>query len=573
MNYFPLRVFTHYSILSAIPQPEQVAGRIVELDMEGCAITDIDNISGAVEFSKEMEEVGKKSIIGCHYAGVTLLAKNKRGWKQLIKLTSLEHTIGSVLKHSKHLICLCPLLKHQLIQFDEIAHGLKDVFGDDFYIEIPFEDTPLFEQTREKSREIAKKVGALCVATPNPHYLRHEDVDDHHIILCKRYRTTLANIENVMEPKFVRFFSSDKYHLPTYEEMAPYYKKEELSVTFEIAKKCGSYSVLEKPILSDYSTPDKSTPDDYLRHLCREGWKKKIGGKIPKAQHQVYGDRVKMELEVLQGAGLSSYFLIVKDIVDFIKSKGWLVGAARGSAAGCLVSYLTDITAVNPIPHKLIFERFYNAGRNTKEKVSYPDIDIDVPTEHRDAIIQYVKEKYGKRNVAQMLAYQTLKGRGALKAVFKALGGVTFQEINRITDILPQEAKITAELQEMKEENEVPSIILAALKNKTQAQKLREWAYLEKGVIKGPLSRRFEQAIRLEGTKIAPSVHPAGIIISPKPLDEVCPMAVDPKTGEMIAGLEMNAVEDIGLIKFDILGIAFLDKVALATKLIRRDKC
>jgi DNA polymerase-3 subunit alpha len=224
------------------------------------------------------------------------------------------------------------------------------------------------------------------------------------------------------------------------------------------------------------------------------------------------------------------------------------------------VSYLVGITAIDPIKYDLIFERFYNTGRNTKTHISMPDIDVDVPIEHREDIINYIKKKYGYDKVSQMITFNTLKGRGALKEVLRIYGNVSFEEMNRITKHIPDEAKIADELQEMKDEDGEASIIRWALEN--NAAKLKEWCYIgDDNELYGPLAKRFEQAIRLEGSKYNQSKHAAGIAISNKCLENICPMIWDTKTEQNIAGFEMADLESIGVIKFDILGIALLDKI------------
>jgi DNA polymerase-3 subunit alpha len=303
--------------------------------------------------------------------------------------------------------------------------------------------------------------------------------------------------------------------------------------------------------------------------LCRQGWKQKIAGKIPEDAQSVYVDRIKKELAVLEDSGLSSYFLIVSDIVEYVRSKGWLPGPGRGSAAGCLVSYLIGITSIDPIKYNLIFERFYNAGRNTKDRISMPDIDVDVPIQYREDIIQYIKNKYGQNKVSQMITFNTLKGRGALKEVLRVYDNLSFEEMNRITKNIPDEAKIADDLQEMKDEDGEASIIRWALEN--NADKLKEWCFIDDNdELSGPLAKRFEQAIRLEGTKYNQSKHAAGIAICSSELDELCPMIYDTKTDQSIAGLEMSDLESIGIIKFDILGIALLDKIMEVKSLLSK---
>ena len=271
-------------------------------------------------------------------------------------------------------------------------------------------------------------------------------------------------------------------------------------------------------------------------------------------------ERIKYELSILQGAGLSSYFLIVQDIVDHVRKQNWLPGPGRGSAAGCLVSYLIGITSIDPIKYNLLFDRFYNSGRNTADRISMPDIDVDVPVEKREQIIRYIKDKYGHDKVSQMITFNTIKGRGAIKDVLRVYGNINFEEMNKITKNIPDEAKIADDLQEMKEETGESSIIRWALEN--EGDKLKEWCFIDKdNRLQGPLAKRFEQAIRLEGTKVNQSKHAAGVAITNNALASICPMIYDTKTKMNIAGMEMEDLESMGVVKFDILGVAMLDKI------------
>ncbi len=232
-------------------------------------------------------------------------------------------------------------------------------------------------------------------------------------------------------------------------------------------------------------------------------------------------------------------------------------GLVHNSAAGCLVSYLSDITEVDPIEFDLLFERFYSDVRRD----SLPDIDVDVPIKSRAKLISYIVSKYGVSNVSQICTFTTLRARGAVKDVLRA-HGISFDEMNKITDCFPDEHKITEELEQMKQDTGESSTILWTLENDKEKGKLREWCHVgEDGSLQGPLAREFEQAIRLEGTKTGQSKHAAGIIVSPEPLDKMCPVAYDKENAGVIAGLEMGDLEAIGMMKLDILGINFLDKM------------
>jgi DNA polymerase-3 subunit alpha len=596
--------------LDGLSKPDKIAKRIVKIESDACALTDHGNISGSVAFLQKMKDAKKKPILGCELyvskdraeiqneenrkmSHLPILAKNDRGWKQLIKITSecnqphnfyykprlsleqlTEYFDGSIMAFSGHLgsdISNCIINRDDSVNPNwekdatNLALWFRDALGkDNFRLEAQLMDranTPTQVKLVDMIRQISKKTGIPVIATPDAHYASREDAVDQRILLCTNMHVTM---QQAQRPDFMLngFFKSDHFHIPSYDEMIAYgHTQEELDNTVEVASFVEEYkNILTKPILSPFPCPDGLNPDEFLRRLCQQGWARLVKDRVPKSEHQRYADRVKYELGVLQGAGLSSYFLIVQDIVNFVRSKGWLPGPGRGSAAGCLVSYLVGITSIDPIPYDLIFERFYNAGRNTADYVSMPDIDVDIPVTKREEVIEYIRRTYGKDRVSQMITFQTIKGRGAMKDVLRAYGDVSFEEMNRITACIPDEAKIADDLQVMKEETGESSIIRWALEN--NADKLSEWCALdENDQLTGPLADRFAQAIRLEGTKSNQSKHASGIVIAPETLSNVCPMIYDSKNKTQVAGLEMADLESIGMIKFDILGVAVLDKV------------
>ena len=235
-----------------------------------------------------------------------------------------------------------------------------------------------------------------------------------------------------------------------------------------------------------------------------------------------------------------------------------------------MVSYLIGITQIDPVEYDLVFERFYNAGRNTEGRISMPDIDIDVPKDARTAVIEHIKSQYGNDNVAQIVTFQTLKGRAALKRVMQARGNISFEEQNNITRHIMDESKIADDLQDMKEELGTSSIILWALKNRKD--KLKDWCIIgEDGTLEGPFAKVFEQSIRLEGTKIIQSKHAAGVVVSPNPISQTCPLihSADREDKDSIAGLEGPSCEDVGLLKLDVLGIKMLDKIMEVPNILR----
>jgi len=617
-NYSALHVHSHYSLMDGLSKPLQIADRCKEVGITSCAITDHGSISGAVQFFSAMKNQGIKPILGCEIyvckespeiknktnsklSHFLLLSKNYEGWRSLINIISesnLEcnfyrkprldfNTLANLL--DGNIIGYCghmgSVLANDLMSSSEndigkigsefVAH-MKDIFGsDNFFLESQLmdkENTPEQIEITEHIRRIAENTNTKVICTPDAHYCRKEDAVDQRILLCNNLKTTLVEINrkllNDEEVPMSCFFKSDNFHILSPEEMQELHTEEEIENTLYVDSLCEDYTILDKPILPDFKCPKGMDSAEYLRHLCRQGWKNKIEHDVDKNMHAKYVDRIKYELDVLQGADLSSYFLIVQDIVQYVKDSSWLPGPGRGSAAGCLVSYLIGITSIDPIKYDLIFERFYNAGRNTGGHISMPDIDIDVPINKREEIISYIKKQYGEDKVSQMITFNTMKGRGALKEVLRVYGNITFDEMNKITKFIPDEAKIADELQEMREDTGEASIIRWALEN--NVDKLKEWCYInDEGQLSGPLAKRFEQAIRLEGTKSNQSKHAAGIVISKDPLRSVCPMVYDSKNKQSIAGMEMQDLESLGVIKFDVLGIAMLDKIMTISNILK----
>jgi len=509
-----------------------------------------------VSISNKIEHFYHKPRVGYDY--FLELAASSNG-----KLVSFSGHLGSRLAN---VVVDNPNWKSEGIRE---AERLQEAFGKgNFYIEIQLIDSLINTKAKEvgeKLREISKLTGIPCVGTPDAHYCKKEDAHDQRVLLCTAMRKSLSEVQNEIKKGKSRslkaFFESDNYHIPSYDEMRQFHTEAELAHTVDIANMCSQYDILGPPNPPVFDCPDGMSPNDYLRHLCRDGWKNKMGH-IEKggSSFEDYGSRVEKEIKIFTETNLSSYFLIVRDILQYANSRGYLTGPGRGSAAGCMVSYLMDITKIDPMPYDLIFERFYNAGRNAGGRVSMPDIDIDVPKQSRNDIIDYIKQKYGEDNVAQIVTFQTLKGRAALKRVMAARGNISFSEQNAITSHILDEAKIADELQDMKEELGTASVITWALENKKD--ELKEWCYVDdNGVLQGKFAKIFEQAIRLEDTKIIQSKHAAGVVVSPQPIYDVCPMVIDKEGKGQLAGFEGPSCEDAGLLKLDVLGIKMLDKI------------
>ena len=603
--YIPLHNHTHYSLLDGLSRPEQIADKCAKFEMNSCAITDHGNICGAIQFYQKLKKKGIKPILGIELyicdkdsslqekdnaslSHMLLLSKNLTGWKSLIKLVSQSnhpskfyHKPRVSLKDlegnmSDNFICMTGHLgsviaNHILDDNNNLLPDASDIFNQRIsYLYGIFGKKNVFIECQQMDRDYTKAQSLLTnfyrdkalsdsdlklIATCDAHYVNQEDAVDQRILLCNNLKTTFAEISKRENVPLQTFFDSDKYYLLTPNEMKGIHTEIELKNTLLVDSMCEEYEILVPPQLPKFTCPEGLLEKDYLYKLCSD----KLSS-VNYSNINLYKDRLKSELNTINKAGLSGYFLIVKDIVDFIRSNNWLPGPGRGSAAGSLVSYLLEITSIDPIKYDLLFERFYNDGRNTEGRISMPDIDVDVPIDKREFVIQHMRDRYGVSKVSQMITFNTLKGRGALKEVLRVYGDISFEETNRITENIPDEAKIADELQEMKEEYGEASIIRWALEN--EGDKLSQWCSIDsEGVLSGPLSKRFEQAIRLEGTKCHQSKHAAGVAVSAQNLDEICPMIYDSKTEQTIAGLEMADLESLGVVKFDILGVALLDKI------------
>jgi len=535
MNWFPLINFTHYSLLKGFSKPEELAQKCKDNNYPACGICDYKTISGTVSFYKACKNVGIKPIIGCSFDNFILFSKNKDGWNDLIFLVSSLDENGNLLPETLNKV----ISKNNLIKL-----------------------------SNSQSKDL-----------PHSYYVDKKDAKLHRILLCSDMKTTLPKVQKNIRPdnrgginvKFPKehmdkliYFMQDTFHVKNKEESKDLDTKELES----IYNQCEDYDILSKPMLPKFDCPNGLSEEEYLKELCRIGWKKLLieTGKVKDQKNkQIYADRFNEELNVIKEANLFGYFLIVQDIISYVNKQGWLSGPGRGSAAGCLISYLIGITQIDPIEYDLLFERFYNKGRNTEGNISLPDIDMDVPANHRDEIILYIKDKYGHDHVSQMITFGRLQGRSAIKEVLRVHEACSFAEMNVITKNIPNEAEISDQLAEM--EDEERSIIRWALIN--NSKELQDFCHInEEGNLEGQYAEYFDQAIKIEGTFKTQGKHAAGVVISSKPLKQVCPMINSKDSDEKIAGLEMSDLESLGHTKFDVLGITLLDKLMKVKELI-----
>jgi DNA polymerase III subunit alpha len=493
----------------------------------------------------------------------------------------------------------------------ELALELESIFGKgNFFIELQNELNPndrlalwIHPLIVECLREVSKQTGIPALASSDPHYPSPEDAVDQRLMVMVNLKENEASINEKLDAEedtnLMVFFGSDSFYIHSYEEMAEKFTKEELENTVKVAEQVEVYDITHKPYVPNFVLPafPKDLPylkdcptdyDKYFMYLVVEGAKKLKPWENPEWQNSYqpyadkkkYWDRINEEFKVIFKADLSKYFLVVWDYCmagDYrpadhsfdwkgnLERNGKLDpiprGVGRGSAAGCLVSYLCGITGVDPLLYGLIFSRFYNEGRNTGDHIELPDIDTDFAVEDRDWIIDYLRHVYGGDNVAQIITFQRMQGRAAVKDIFRVKGIENgFEIANEMCRHIPSEAEIADEIQEIRKGgDESYGILRWALDN---SDEMKEY---NKNEIYAEL---FKQATRCEGVKRATGRHPSGLIITPKPVEDCFPMALDTKSKQKIIGIDFNDVAKLGGVKYDLLGTAILDKLKMGQDLV-----
>lgn len=615
MKWFPVRVHTHYSLLRSTSKPEDIVERCKELGFDSCVVTDHNTVASAVPFTKAAQKAGVKPILGAEITicengnpnvtlgTITLIAKNRKGWVKILNVISRTNDPDCFSKEPKisffelikmvdeNVLCVTGYVgshlsnsmfeKPTLLYIQKTPEGLpalkrewRDqglsllveymrVFGDNLFVErSPFIHDSVYDVNDGIIEDIAGRAGARQFLGCGSYYTKKENAEDHRIILCTKMKCQLERADAALEDEdnqnLSQYFTSENFHIPTGREIRKDFDKEWIKNTLLINDLCEEYTILDRPKLPEFQCPDGLSEMDYLKKLCRDGWQKKLtdkGKACTEEGRKLYGDRIKAEFEVIEKANLAGYFLIVQDYVNHFKNQGYLIGPGRGSAGGCLVSYLLNIISLDPIEYGLIFERFYNEGRNTEEHVSMPDIDIDFPTDIRDDVIQYLKDKYGEHRVCQMVTFGRLTGRSVLKTIMRAKNTCSFDMMNEVTKKIPDEAAISDQLKPYG-----GSTIKWALDNEPG---LTQFVYKDdQGNLRGEMADVFEQGIRLEGTYQTQGKHAAGVIVASINVDDIAPMVKSTRGEDKIAGMEMGDLESVGLVKFDILGISLLKKIS-----------
>lgn len=571
MQYVPLHLHSEYSLLDGAIKLKDLCAFAKENDMPAVAVTDHGVMYGAIDFYRTAKEAGVKPLIGCEfyvYDGdiseknstktnlnhLVLIAKDKQGYANLVKLVSIAHCDGFYYKprvnfdlikqYHEGLICLSAcvqgeladlILQKELAKAKERAQKYKALFGEDYYIEL--QDHGLDKQKRSNPDliNIAKELDIKLVITNDSHYLRKDDADWHDTLLCLQ--------TNALKTDEVRFhFPNNEFYVKTVSELRDAFKwmdadtfEQAINNTVEIAEKCHLIIEMGNSPFPDYKVPAGHTAESYLELKVNEGLLKRYKEITPQIE-----DRVKYELGVIEQMGFSAYFLITWDFINFAKESGIPVGPGRGSAAGSIVAYALEITDLDPIRHNLLFERFLNP-----ERISMPDVDIDFCIERRSEVIDYVSKKYGADKVCQIVTFGTFAAKAALKGVARVFN-IPFADSNKLSALIPSNpgARIDDALQEGME-----------LKNLYDSDP--------------EIKNLVDMAKSIEGIKNNIGMHAAGVIISHNPLNEIVPVQPS-KEGIIITEYPMADLEKLGLLKMDFLGLRNLTIISKTLKMIKK---
>jgi DNA polymerase-3 subunit alpha len=561
-DFVHLHLHSQYSLLDGANRLDDVIQAAAEAGMPALSLTDHGNLFGAIEFYDRARKAGVKPIVGIEaYVAqgslseknparsssnhLVLLARNEVGYRNLIKLTTRSYLEGfyykpridheTLARHSEGLIGLSACLKGEInerilsnreAEAETIARRYMEILGaENFFLEM--QDHGIAEQraANDVLRRLSRKLGIGLVATNDCHYLRQDDSFAHDVLLCIGTQRALADTDRLR-------YASDQFYLKNVDEMRRLFPDdpEAIENTLRIAERCNLEIPSGQFHLPEFPIPMGETADLYFARVAAAGLEERLaeiarrGTHDPRFSAEQYRDRLKFEIGVIQRMGFPGYFLIVWDFIRFARESGIPVGPGRGSAAGSLVSYALRITDIDPMRYDLLFERFLNP-----ERISLPDIDIDFCMRRRGEVIQYVNEKYGRDHVAQIITFGTLAAKGVLRDVGRVMG-LPFAKMDRVAKLLPDMTKSLADAAKT-----VDSLTLEVSRD-------------------AEIRRVVEVGSRLEGLTRHASVHAAGVVITPRPLDELVPL-YKTNRDEVTTQWDMKVVERLGLLKMDFLGL------------------
>ena len=573
MKFTHLHVHSHYSLLDGLAKIDGLLDRAKELGMDSLALTDHGVLYGAIEFYREAKKRGIKPIIGVEtYLApngrlnkrpkiddkryhLILLAKNRTGYQNLLKLVTAAHLDGFYYKpridkeilraHSEGLIGLSAciggelprmiLSKRPIQEIEAAVLEYREIFGpENFYLELgAHPNIPELKIVNQTLIDLGRRLKVPCVATYDVHYLKAEDAEAHDVLTAIQTNALLEDSDRLT-------LKIDDFSLAAPEKIVEFFKDvpEAVKNTQKIADACDLELELDRWVFPNYQVPENKTPDEYLAELTWKGLDQKLPGFDETARK-----RAEYELEVINKKGFAPYFLIVADIINWANSRG-IITTTRGSAAGCLVSHALGITQINPIEYNLPFERFLNPFRP-----SPPDIDMDFADNRRDEVIEYAVQKYGSDKVAQISTFGTMMARAAARDVTRVLG-YPYGFGDKIAKAIPFGSQ------------GFPMTIENAKKISSELSVLYDSDPKVKKVL--------DLAEKLEGCARHASVHAAGVVISPTPLTDYTPLQYDPKGGKIITQYDMYSIEPTGLLKMDFLGIRNLSILGIAVELIKQ---
>ena len=570
MAFTHLHVHTEYSLLDGSSKIKELAVRAKELGMDSMAITDHGAMYGVIDFYRAAREAGIKPILGCEvyvapgsrfdrenvhgedrYYHLVLLAENNEGYQNLMKIVSKGYVDGfyykprvdmEVLKtYHKGIIALSACLAGEVPRF--LARGLyeeakeavlkyQEIFGrGNYFLELQDHGIPMQRQVNQGIIRLSRELDIPLAATNDCHYINAEDWEAHDILLCIQTGKKVAD-ENRMR------YEGGQYYVKSEEEMRELfsYIPEAIDNTAKIAERCNVEIEFGVTKLPRYEVPEGCDSWGYLNHLCSEGLKERYPEDDGTAK-----ERLEYELGVIKSMGYVDYFLIVWDFINFARSHGIAVGPGRGSAAGSIVSYCLKITNIDPIRYQHLFERFLNP-----ERVSMPDIDVDFCYERRQEVIDYVVEKYGKDQVAQIVTFGTLAARGVIRDVGRVMD-LPYSLCDQVSKMVPAELNITLDL---------------ALKKNPELKGLYD--------TDEQVHKLIDMSRRLEGLPRHTSMHAAGVVISRTNIDEYVPLSRG-SDGTITTQFTMTTLEELGLLKMDFLGLRTLTVLQDAVAMIQKD--
>ena len=569
MEFTHLHVHTEYSLLDGSSKIKELVSRAKELGMDSLAITDHGVMYGVVDFYRAAKAAGINPVLGCEiyvapgsrfdreagnakesrYHHLVLLAENDIGYANLVKIVSRGFTEGfyykprvdyDVLeKYHEGIIALSACLAGSIPSFlrrglyeeaKQEAYRLQGIFGENnFFLELQDHGIPDQKTVNQGLLRLHQETGIELVATNDVHYIYDSDAEAHDILLCIQTGKKVSDTDRMR-------YEGGQYYLKSAGEMEALfpYAKEAIENTHKIAERCHVEIEFGDYKLPHFDVPEGETSESYLRKLCKEGLYKRY----PKEQAEQLEERLNYELDTISTMGFVDYFLIVWDFIKYAKDHGIPVGPGRGSAAGSLVAYSLNITdLIDPIKYNLLFERFLNP-----ERVTMPDIDIDFCYENRPRVIDYVMEKYGKDHVVQIVTFGTMAARGVIRDVGRVLD-LPYNYVDSIAKAVPMELGITIE---------------KALQHNPEFKNIYQTDEQARNLI--------DMSKRLEGLPRHTSMHAAGVLISPKPVDEYVPLS-KAADGTITTQYTMTTLEELGLLKMDFLGLRTLTVIQNAAKM------